>query len=52
MVNGDYGTMEQLVFERHDPFGFARPPAISVGSPAGGYTIVGNSGCNDVPVAG
>jgi hypothetical protein len=27
-------------------------PDITVGTPPGGYTIIGNQGCNDVPVAG
>lgn len=51
-VNGEFGTMGQLVAA-----GFVKSPSvyhpeITVGNPPGGYTIVGNQGCNNVPVAG
>ena len=52
ILNGGYGTMEQLVNAGMIRSASQLHPAISVGSPAGGYTIIGNSGCNDIPVPG
>jgi hypothetical protein len=51
-LNGEFGTMSQLVGA-----GLVRVPSrfhpeITVGTPPGGYTVVGNQGCNDLPVAG
>ena len=51
-LNGSYATMDQLVAQQLIKAPSLFHPAITVDSPPGGYTVVGNRGCNDVPVAG
>jgi hypothetical protein len=51
-LNGEYATMDQLVMQRLVKAPSVFHPAITVGIPPGGYTIVGNRICGDVPVAG
>jgi hypothetical protein len=51
-LNGGYATMDQLVAQQLIKAPSVLHPAITVDSPPGGYTVVGNRGCNDVPVAG
>ena len=51
-LNGSYGTMDDLVAQQLIRASSRLHPVITVGSPNGGYTIVGGSTCNDVPVIG
>jgi hypothetical protein len=51
-LNGGYGTMDQLVAAGFLRSPSAYHPAVDVGTPPGGYTVVGNQTCNDTPVAG
>jgi hypothetical protein len=51
-LNGEFGTMSQLVGAGLLKAPSVYHPDITVGTPPGGYTIIGNQGCNDVPVAG
>ena len=51
-LNGGFGTEGQLVGAGLLRTPSVMHPAITVGSPPGGYTLVGNQVCNDLPVAG
>jgi hypothetical protein len=51
-LNGVFGTMSQLVGARLVRTPSVYHPEITVGSPPGGYTIVGNQGCDNLPVVG
>jgi hypothetical protein len=51
-LNGGFGTMSQLVGAGLLKTPSVYHPEITVGSPPGGYTIVGNQGCQNVAVAG
>jgi hypothetical protein len=51
-VTGGYATMDELVGQRLIKAPSVLHPAITVDSPPGGYTLIGNRSCNDLPVAG
>jgi hypothetical protein len=51
-LNGGYGTEDQLVGAGLLRIPSVMHPAITVGNPPSGYTMVGNKICNDLPVAG
>ena len=51
-LNGGFGTMAQLVAAGFLQRASVLHPEVTVGSPPGGYTVVGNQSCNDVPTAG
>jgi hypothetical protein len=51
-LNGGYATMDQLVSAGIVRSRSVMHPEITVGTPPGGYTLVGNQVCNNLPVAG
>jgi hypothetical protein len=51
-LNGGFAAMSQLVGAGLIKTPSVFHPEITVGSPPGGYTIVGNQGCANVAVAG
>jgi hypothetical protein len=51
-LNGSFATIGQLVAAQMLRTPSTLHPSILIGTPPGGYTVVGNQVCNDVPVAG
>jgi len=51
-LNGGFGTMDQLLGAGLLSARSTMHPAITIGTPPGGYTLVGNQVCNNLPVAG
>jgi hypothetical protein len=52
LLNNSFATMPQLVAAKllREPSTYY--PVVKIGSPPGGYTLIGGPKCNNIPVAG
>jgi hypothetical protein len=52
LLNTSFATMPELVTAGFLPKASTYYPTVKLGSPPGGYTLIGGPKCNNIPVAG